>query len=197
MGFLLAILDIIKKNQYYAWVLGLALLTGFWVYERYNELIKEQKALAVLEQSVRVMQRNTKEAVGLDKDSEQMNQIGVALDKRLLEVTRKAANVGAFYALASQTKVVIRNVVQDPSVLFKKQDGFNYISIPYAASFSGTFEQISAFLVGVKQNPHFILVSSIEVQNEGLVGPKKEALDSVNVSMRISALGKENGNSPK
>lgn len=194
MSTLAPVINLLKQHAYYVWVVGLISVFSYIGYWRYETLNNAQAEMRSIQGAIDVMQRNLSYAKGLDHDVKTAEALHTAIQVHLIDPSKKAANIGYFYALENITNTQVQQAAQQPPVPFRDVSGIKYWQVPYKLTLGGTCQNTLRFLDEVAVGLPFIQLQALEFDdvmsnpshNNGLKGE----VDEVRVMFSFSILGK-------
>ncbi len=194
MSTLSPVMSLLKQHVYYVWVVGLIGVVSYLGYWRYETLNNTQAEMRSVQGSIDAMQRNLSYAKGLDQDVKTAEALHTVIQAHLIDPSKKAANIGYFYALENTTNTQVQQAAQQPPVPFRDVNGVKYWQVPYKLTVGGSCQNTLRFLDEVAAGLPFLQVQSLEfddvVSNPSHNGSAQGEADEVRVMFNFSLLGK-------
>lgn len=177
---------IAKLKQYpLALICLLVVLVMFvLIFLRGDRLPTLEAEAQTLQQTVDVINTNSKNSVGLAQNVEQLQQLTENIDSRVIDPEAKTDNYRYFLAMAEKAEVQL----VDPS-MSKVASGAGmkvYPLVEYPLSVSGEFDNVLKFLYYLRTGRHIIRIDAMTLS------PKEGSAVKYNVqaSVQISGIGK-------
>ena len=174
-----------RRVTFMSSVLIAACAAGYWQFQDWQ---KTKTALSALVAQANLEEKNLVLGKNLSEDLKDLQAIEATLAPGILQVDKKATNIGYFYTLESATQVHIEGVIQEPIKETIKQGDKTYSVIPFLLTATGTFEALQAFLNAIHDAPMFLQVRQLSLER---IDPKAREKDMHNIrlTLRVGALG--------
>lgn len=157
-------------------------------YWQFQEWEKKKAQVNELLSTITVAENNLILGKSLSDDLKSLQELETKIKPNILEVSKKAANIGLFYNLEPITKIHIEGVVQDPIKETIKQGDQTYSVIPFLLTAMGTFESIEAFLNALHALPMFLQMHQLSLEHISSK-PKEKDMHNIRLTLRMGVLG--------
>lgn len=170
-------------------ILGIAMLSALGaIYWQLQAWEKNKAQLSELLNTITTAEHNLTFGKNLSADLKSLQELEAKIKPSILDISKKATNIGLFYNLESTTAVHIEGVTQDTIKETLKQGDQTYSIIPFILTATGSFESIEIFLNALHALPIFLRINQFSLEQ---MDPKTKGKDihNIRLTLRFGALG--------
>lgn len=180
---------LLKKQPFASVCVLVALVAAVLLYVRSDAVEEARTAFEAREQEAQKMEINVRNLVGLEEQTQGLQEAARQLDARLIRANQLANNLQIFYRLEAETNVKLMDIRQGaiPPLRPGTQRGI-YSPIPFTMTVQGTYAAVHTFVRRLEASPHFTRFNQITFTKAD-AGRSASGGGSMTVTMTIEMLG--------
>lgn len=171
--------------------LVLAVVLGLYVWSGGDNKIQLARQLTDLQSQWERMERNLRNATGLESQLEEMQELRAKMRTRMTRREEVALNLNYFYRLEQQSNVSISSINQLPASAGQQARHLptmaDFDIIGYSMTIEGSFNDVLSFLQSIQQGEYFA-----RIENVNFGRGRDQAGRAVSASIQVFILGARN-----